>query len=124
MCERPHGEEPKAKPLALVFRLQRLLAPSALMVYFSQTALNPQGLTESLTKTTKNCPPKKACFRGKFESKIARNSRLGSVFLGEGKSHLGYVLKTSGQVCVQHLYSSGPPGSWIVHEAHDSELPS
>ena len=58
---------------------------------------------------------KHSLFRGKFESKIARYSRLGVVFPGERKSHLGYVLKTSGHACVQHLYSSGPKsntGRW------------
>ena len=38
-----------------------------------------------------------------------RHSRLGGVFLGEGKLRLGYVLKASGHACVQHVYSSGPP---------------
>ena len=37
-----------------------------------------------------------------------RNYRLGDVFPREGKSRLGYVLKTSG-LCVQHEYSSVPP---------------
>ena len=61
------------------------------------------------SNSTKNFP-QKSWFRGKFESNITRNSRLGGVFRGEGKSRLGYVLKTSGHACVQHLYLSGPPG--------------
>ena len=54
-------------------------------------------------------------FRGKFGGKIARNSRLGGIFPGERKSRLGYVLKTSGHACVQHLYSSAPPGGETIH---------
>ena len=46
------------------------------------------------------CPPKRT-FRGKFGGKIMPNSHLGCVFPGEWKSRLGYVLKTSGQACVQ-----------------------
>ena len=45
-------------------------------------------------------------FRGKFGGKITRISRLGCVFPGEGKSCLVYILKTSGQACVQNFYSS------------------
>ena len=56
--------------------------------------------------------PQKSLFRCKFESKTTRNSCLGVFFPGEGKSRLGFVLKTSGHTCVQHLYSSGPRGTY------------
>ena len=62
-------------------------------------------------QTPPNMFSKKSLFRGKFGSKIVRNSRLGFFFSpGEEKLCLGYVLKTSDHTCVQHLYSSGPLG--------------
>ena len=44
----------------------------------------------------------KSLFRVKFGGKITQKTRLGCVFPGEGKSHLRYVLKTSGHACVQN----------------------
>ena len=45
-----------------------------------------------------------------------QNSRLRSVFPGEGNLQLGYVLKTSGHACVQHysiVYDCPKPmGKW------------
>ena len=43
-------------------------------------------------------------FMGHFSNSAKKKelvSRLGGVFPGEGKSRLGYVLKTSGHDCVQ-----------------------
>ena len=49
-----------------------------------------------------NMSSKIACFGVNFLGKIMRNLHLGGVFPSEGKSGLGYVLKTSGHTCVQH----------------------
>ena len=48
-----------------------------------------------------NMSSNEACLGGKFAENCAKFSFRG-VFPGEGKSRLGYVLKTSGQACVQH----------------------
>ena len=47
-------------------------------------------------QTPQNMSSKKSLFMGKFWEKIVQNACLGDVFPGEGKSRLGYVLKTSG----------------------------
>ena len=45
---------------------------------------------------------KKVNLKLEFQGKIMQNSHLGGVFPREGKSRLGYVLKTSGHASVQH----------------------
>ena len=51
---------------------------------------------------TTNILPEKSCSEGKLDVKTAHNFCLTGVFPGEGKSRLGYVLKTFGHACVQH----------------------
>ena len=67
-----------------------------------------QGVLGSFFKLHQTCPLKTLC-RGKFGCKIIQHSRLGGVYPSEGKSRLGYILKTSGHACVQTLVFKCPP---------------
>ena len=61
-----------------------------------------KGYLEVIFQPNQTCPPKKACFGVNLGAK-SRKIRVKEVFFpGEGKSLLGYVLKTSGHACVQH----------------------
>ena len=67
-------------------------------------------------QTPPNMSSKKAYLGVKFGGKITQNSCLGDVFSAEGKSPLGYVLKTSGHACVQHYYRSAPPPGKMLQD--------
>ena len=69
-----------------------------------------EGRLGVIFQTGPNMSSKKACLGANFGENRAKFSFRG-VSPGEGKSRLGYVLKTSGYACVQHKYSSGPPGT-------------
>ena len=63
------------------------------------------GLLGVIFQTRSKTSSKKVC----LEVKLGAKFWFRGCFPGEGKSRLGYVLKTSGHACVQHQYSNATP---------------